>query len=228
MEAAAAPRPITARAKDWFMWRAGPAISKLGETLGVDALVYNPFLYYQFNELARRNAPGVIGVITAQFPQAQTFIDVGCGAGMFAAQLGRVGKSAMACEYSPHGRAYAAKNGVQARPFDLTTKPPTDITERFDVAYCFEIAEHMPPDLGLNLVDFLIEKGRTIVFTAAQPGQEGTGHINEQPREYWIERFVKAGATYDEAATKALSEAFAAAKVSHWFPDNVSVFRTEA
>lgn len=224
---ATAPKPITARARDWFLWRVGPGLSKVGERLGLNWLVYNPFLYHSFNELALRNAPGVIGAISGQFPKAQTYIDVGAGAGAFAAQVGRIGKTAVACEYSPHGRKYAAKAGVDIHAFDLTQSEPTDIPGRFDVAYCFEIAEHLPPEIGMALVRFLISKGRTIVFTAAQPGQEGTGHINEQPREYWIERFEGAGAKYDAAATAKLSKAFGEAGVSHWFHDNVSVFTTD-
>src|SRR5687768_1336483 len=105
-----ARKPLTAKATDWFLWRAGPGLSKLGEKLGLNWLVYNPLLYHSFNELALRNAPGVIGAITQRFPAAQRFIDVGAGAGAFAAQVARVGKSVVACEYSPHGRKYAKRH----------------------------------------------------------------------------------------------------------------------
>lgn len=222
----AARRSLPQRARNWFLWRAGPGLSKVGEKLGLNWLTYNPFLYYSFNELALRNAPGVLGAITAQFPKAQKFIDVGCGGGAFAAHAGRIGKTVQACEYSPHGRKYARRQGVDVHAFDLTQDTPTDITDHFDLAYCFEIAEHLTPDMGLNLVRFLVGKADTIVFTAAQPGQQGSGHINEQPKAYWIERFEAAGARYDEAAAQALSKAFAAAGVSSWFPNNVVVFHT--
>jgi SAM-dependent methyltransferase len=221
-----ARRPLPARAKDWFMWRVGPGLSKVGERLGLNWLVYNPLLYYSFNELAVRNAPGVIGAISERFPQAQSYIDVGAGGGAFAAEAGRLGKRVVACEYSPHGRKYARRHGVDVHEFDLSRPVPTDIPGRFDLAYCFEIAEHLTPEMGISLVEFLVAKGRVIVFTAAQPGQEGTGHINEQPREYWIERFESRGARYDADGSADLSKAFAAAKVSSWFEQNVSVFHT--
>jgi SAM-dependent methyltransferase len=224
----AAKRSIVDRGRDWFLWKAGPGLSKVGERLGLNWLVYNPLLYHSFNELALANAPGVLGAIAARFPKANSYIDVGCGAGAFAAQAMRMGKQVAACEYSPHGRKYARRNGVDAHPFDLTKPVPTDIQCRFDLAYCFEIAEHLPPDMGMRLVEFLVGKADVIVFTAAQPGQLGTGHINEQPKDYWIERFVSAGARHDPEASADLSRAFAAAKVSTWFENNALVFRTTA
>ena len=219
-------KPIGQRAKDWVMWRAGPALSRVGEKLGIDGLVYNPLLYYSFNELALQNAPGVMGAIAARFPEANSYLDVGAGGGAFAAQAGRMGKRVAACEYSPHGRSYARRQGVDIHAFDLTQPDPTDIQGRFDLAYCFEIAEHLTPEIGGRLVDFLVSRAPLIVFTAAQPGQQGSGHINEQPRSYWIERFRRAGAKLDAKASKDLSQAFAAAKASTWFERNVSVFRT--
>ena len=222
---AVARKPLQKRVKDFIMWRGGPALSRVGERLNLNWLTYNPLLYYSFNELALQNAPGVIGAISARFPEAQSYIDVGAGAGAFAAQAGRSGKSVAACEYSPHGRRYARKAGVDIHPFDLTQPEPTDIVGEFDLAYCFEIAEHLTPEIGEALVRFLVSRAPLIVFTAAQPGQEGSGHINEQPKAYWIEKFAKAGAHQDIESSEALSRDFAAAAVSSWFENNVIVFR---
>ena len=78
--------------------------------------------------------------------------------------------------------------------------------------------------MGLSLVQFLVAHAPLIVFSAAQPGQMGSGHINEQPKSYWIERFEAAGANYLEDASRGLSGAFARAGVSTWFERNVLVF----
>lgn len=217
-------RSLSARAKNWFLWRAGPGLSKVGEKLGLDWLVYNPLLYHSFNELAHRNAPSVLGAIAARFPEAQRYIDVGAGTGAFAAQAVKMGKTVVAIEYSPHGRAYARKQGVDVHPFDLARPTPTDVTGVFDLAYCFEIAEHLPPHLGDRLVDFLVERAPVIVFTAAHPGQMGSGHINEQPKSYWIDRFEARGAKFDNETSESLSREFSAAGVSTWFETNIAVF----
>src|SRR5688500_14865416 len=108
---AAAHKPLLSRVRDSFMWKAGPGLAKVGEKLGVNWLIYNPLLYFSFNELAKRNAPGVIGAIQAYLPEAKSYIDVGCGGGAFAAYAQSTGKAVIACEYSPHGRAYARRQG---------------------------------------------------------------------------------------------------------------------
>jgi 2-polyprenyl-3-methyl-5-hydroxy-6-metoxy-1,4-benzoquinol methylase len=220
------PKSLPRRMRDFVLWRGGPALSRLGERMGFDWLIYNPLLYHSFNELALRNAPGVIGAISSQFPQAQRYLDVGAGGGAFAARAAKIGKTVKACEYSPHGRKLASKQGVDIHAFDLTQDVPTDIPECFDLAYCFEIAEHLTPEIGDRLVTFLVEKAPIIVFTAAHPGQQGSGHINEQPKSYWIERFAAKGATHLPEPSEALSKAFAAARVSIWFEENVLVFQT--
>jgi hypothetical protein len=41
-------------------------------------------------------------------------------------------------------------------------------------------------------------------MSAAQPGQGGVGHFNEQPPEYWISKMASVGYTLDEALTQRL------------------------
>lgn len=62
-----------------------------------------------------------------------------------------------------------------------------------DLALCIETGEHLPVDRADYLVDLLTAIGRVILFSAAQPGQGGTGHINEQPREWWLAKFRERG-----------------------------------
>ena len=39
-------------------------------------------------------------------------------------------------------------------------------------------------------VDSLCRHGELIIFSAAVPGQGGERHVNEQPLEYWREKFA--------------------------------------
>lgn len=119
----------------------------------------------------------------------------------------------------------AAKQGVDCRPFDLNLTPAADLPKIFDVAYCFEVAEHLPAPLGERLVTFLASLAPVVVFSAAHPGQGGTGHINEQPKHYWIERFQHAGLTYQIAMTEQVAAGFESHKVpGDWLKANVLVF----
>jgi hypothetical protein len=116
--------------------------------------------------------------------------------------------------------------GVDARPFDLNETPAAQMPAAFDVAYSFEVAEHLPPALGDRLVSFLCETAPVVVITAARPGQGGTGHINEQPKSYWVDRFAGNGFAVNNRSTEAMLGAIAQRGVTaHWFLKNLLVYR---
>ena len=78
------------------------------------------------------------------FHDVQTVIDVGAGSGATAAQAARTGKRVQACEKSRAGRLFARMQGVHSVPFDLRDDPPAQVDGPVDLAYCFEVAEHLP------------------------------------------------------------------------------------
>ena len=65
--------------------------------------------------------------------------------------------------------------------------------EKYEVCMCIEVAEHIDPYNSKQLVKILTMTSDFIVFSAAPPGQAGTGHINCQEPEYWIDLFEKRG-----------------------------------
>lgn len=203
----------------------GRRLSLLGEKLKIDWLIYNPIHFMHFHEHALLNAPGVMRAFAQVFPEARRYLDVGAGSGAFSAQANRTGRVSIACEHNAKGRQLAQKQGVDCRPFDLMKDPPAKLDGPFDLAFCFEVAEHLPPDLGDRLVRFIAQCASLAVFTAAHPGQGGTGHINEQPKSYWIERFEKAGMRYSPELSQRLEAAFRAEKLpGTWLIENVCVF----
>lgn len=199
-----------------------------GARFDIPWLVYNPLVFRYYHRMAKMNAPGVMGAFAEVFPDARSYVDVGAGSGGYAAEGVRRGWHVVACEHARAGRAMARRQGVKAYRFDLERDPPSDLAGPFDVAYSFEVAEHVTPQLGDALVRYLARIAPTVVFTAARPGQGGIGHINEQPREYWIERFAAEGLAYDAEGTSAMHAGFLARGVGAWLADNLSLFRGEA
>ena len=118
----------------------------------------------------------------------------------------------------------ALRQGVDCRRFDLSLDPPCDVDGSFDVAYCFEVAEHLPAQFGDRLVEFITAKAANVVFTAAAPGQIGLGHINCQPKEYWIERFESSDFQYCDALTEYAVWNFRDQEVIYWLINNVMIF----
>lgn len=80
----------------------------------------------------------------------------------------------------------------------------------YDCVICLEVAEHVAPENSEQLIERIMQasgggykysNGR-ILFSAAPPGQGGCGHINEKPKEYWLELFAKYGRKPLESTTE--------------------------
>lgn len=119
----------------------------------------------------------------------QSVVDVGCGVGSWASVARELGAEATGVDgnYVPREMLLIDK----FIPHDLT-KPFTS-DEKFDLAMCIEVAEHLPPERADNLVGELCNLAPVVLFSAAIPGQGGTDHINEQWQDYWIDLFAKRG-----------------------------------
>src|SRR4051794_21634667 len=150
-------------------------VSEFGERRGSESLTYNPLLFAYYTYLARKNAPPMMRAISRVFPGAQRYVDVGAGAGAYAASAARRGRQVWACERSCWGRMAATHQGVRCVPFDIGSEPPADLFGGFDLAYSFELAEHLEAPDGDRLVEFISRQAPVTVFTAAHPGQGGTG-----------------------------------------------------
>jgi SAM-dependent methyltransferase len=68
-----------------------------------------------------------------------------------------------------------------------------DLERGFDLVQCLEVAEHVPGNSAATLIDSITCHGDLVLFSAAQPGQGGTQHVNEQPLEYWRDMFGARG-----------------------------------
>lgn len=79
-------------------------------------------------------------------------------------------------------------------------KSPIVFGKPFDLVWSYEVAEHIANEDNF-VASMATNAAKEIVMTAALPGQPGTGHVNCQPREHWIDRFEKEGFTYREDLT---------------------------
>lgn len=68
-----------------------------------------------------------------------------------------------------------------------------------ELVFSFEVAEHIPAMFRPALVDFLVNStGKWLVFSAARPGQGGTGHIDASmlTSEEWKRIFTEKGLVF--------------------------------
>lgn len=99
--------------------------------------------------------------------------------------------------------------------------PPYPELGPYDVATCFEVAEHAPEACADELVAWLTSLAPIVVFSAAVPGQGGEGHVNEQWPGYWAEKFAANGF----GGTGALRwSIWNDERVEWWYRQNLLVF----
>jgi SAM-dependent methyltransferase len=202
----------------------GAWIAKLGEQLGSERIIYNPWTFAIFHRAALDIAPTLVEAVRTHFPEARSVVDFGCGTGVYVNSFRRSGLDAVGFEYSDTARRWAReRSGVEIQPFDLRSFPGAGRT--FDLALSLEVAEHLEPQLALRLVDICCAHAPTVIFSAARPGQRGQGHINLQPKSYWIERFAERRYRLDHVRTRALQDHLRARLArGFWVADNLGTY----
>ena len=185
----------------------------------------------KFYELAQREgiamAKWLVPVLRRTFA-AHSMIDVGCGTGYYVREwdlhaIGLEG-SAWGIEHSLTPRR------VLRHDLRLPLHSNALVSLWKDLVLSFEVAEHIEREFADTYVDTLCALGNSVAITAATPGQGGTAHVNEQPHEYWEEKFVRRGFKFDTARHESLRAAIFAAEdrgdyVTPWLAPNIQVFR---
>lgn len=72
-------------------------------------------------------------------------------------------------------------------PINFETHEDSYVT--CDLAICLEVVEHISHGRAKLHISRLCQTSDMILFSGAVKGQGGTGHINEQSLEYWVNQF---------------------------------------
>ena len=187
----------------------------------IDA-IYNDRYFTVEEAWTEPTAGAVVDVIVKEFRPASV-ADVGCGTAVYLRHFKERGVSIQGYEGSTAAIDRAQVPATSIQRCDLTK--PLQVDRQYDLALCFEVAEHLPDAAADTLVGSMVSLAPVILFSAAQPGQGGVDHINEQPGSYWIAKYEAAGCRYDEPGTEKLRAAMTAADVAWWLKTNLMVFR---
>ena len=146
-------------------------------------------------------------------------LDLGCGTGRTLSYLRDNGIDAVGVEGSELAIS-RSRHPQHIVKHNLNRE--LNLHRQFDLVWCAEVVEHIHPRYEENLLQTLVNHSALIILTAAQPGQGGEGHFNEQPFDYWIAKFKARGYSYDEPTTLRLRA------IPEPYSDNVLVFRRVA
>ena len=122
---------------------------------------------------------------------ARSVVDVGCGSGAWSRACREVGVPEVVGVDSASVPDRFREHHTEFIEHDLAE--PLRLERQFGLAICVEVAEHVPPERAPGLVADLTVLAPVVLFSAAVPGQGGTGHLNEQWSEYWVALFEAEG-----------------------------------
>lgn len=164
----------------------------------------------------------------------KTMLDLGCGNGHLCKLAAKLGTLSVGVDIALEG--YRDNGLWKLARFDLAKRlefPSLWASldgavpdGRFDLVISWETGEHLPEAAADTYVDNIARHvGRWLVFTAAEPGQGGDGHINCQPHEWWREKLEAQGLEYLPIYTERLRETWLwSTGACSWYPRNVQVF----
>lgn len=175
--------------------------------------LYGPAFFAGRSHTVALSASVVVPVIVAHL-QPRSMLDLGCGEGEWVAAFIDAGVDATGVDIAapePQNR------------HDLTS--PLDLGRTFDLVLSIEVGEHLPEAAADTLVESSIRHSDFVVFSAATVGQEGVGHINCQPHEYWHSKFSDRGYVMSDPFRPLL---VGDDRVSSWYRNNLFMYERAA
>lgn len=180
---------------------------------------YSPEFFDYIEQGARRSASRLLPIIHQSLAPASV-LDVGCGRGLWLAVWSTLGvQDVLGLDGAYVDLARLAIPSAAFRSLDISQ--PFELGRKWALVQCLEVAEHIPPERSEALVQNLTRHADHVLFSAAEPGQGGHNHINEQTPEYWRELFRRHGFQAYDVVRPVLH---ADAAVEPWYRFNALLF----
>lgn len=132
-------------------------------------------------------------------------LELGAGLGLYADWVAKSGHKVVAVEPEPmHTTTYDFESNGNSWPRQLAVDLFTDegascaaALPKYEVVYSVESLEHMPIEMHSTVMDTIANiSGGFLVFSAAHPGQGGTGHVSERAPLEWQDEWAQRGFEY--------------------------------
>lgn len=137
-------------------------------------------------------AETVLPFVFSQFGIPHSVVDIGCGIGTWLTVAQKLGANTILGidgNFVNLDKLTISNDNFVAH--DL--HKPFIFEKKYNLALCLEVAEHLPKESAINLVETLTSASNILLFSAALPHQGGQNHINEQSFTYWFELFANFG-----------------------------------
>jgi SAM-dependent methyltransferase len=182
--------------------------------------------YQAFADVLYSDVLSQVALVPVEGGVTPRVFDVGCGCGLICARLHEHGYHVAGFDGSTYAIAGVPENiRDNFSVADIAYLSPR--ASRAEIVMCMEVAEHLPKRWADHLVNYIAISSRDIIVWSAAPvGQGGVDHTNEQPPEYWLEKFSKYALSPDKALTERLRKGMVAQKTIHSdYVDNFYILR---
>lgn len=152
---------------------------------------YDNNFYTERRKVTSSSAEKILNIVFNEC-KPESILDIGCATGIWLALAKEKGVNTILGidgDWVPQEHLEIKKNEFIQENIEHITKVKSLVKTKFDMSLCIEVAEHLTEGTAIQLVDLLTSSSEVVLFSAAIPGQGGTGHINEQLQSYWKNEF---------------------------------------
>ncbi|MCA3088359.1 MAG: methyltransferase domain-containing protein [Roseomonas sp.] len=158
-----------------------------------------------------RGPNGILGETLFRFFRPRSSVDVGCAVGHTVAKLRELGVKAFGVDVSDW--AVREANSPFVTRLDISR---SDLPERYDLVYCYDVLEHLPYDELAGAARRLwsaTTRDLLIVPAVYEHGEKSDPneptHLIFEPLNWWRDFMIRAvGMHFDEEATNRFCEEF--------------------
>lgn len=138
-----------------------------------------------------REWQNTIGSFWGTYLQIKSIIDFGCGNGYLLEGMFLRKVEILGYEINLEEAEFFIPKEIQPYIYKKSVIDKIKTAPR-EYSLCTEVAEHIPTQFSSILVENICSNTqKRVIFTAAPPGQKGTGHINCQHPQFWEDLFYK-------------------------------------
>lgn len=121
-------------------------------------------------------------------------LDAGCAKGFLVEALRDRGVDAYGIDLSEYAISEARRD---IKPHCRVASLTEPIQERFDLIVCIEVLEHIPEEIGRQVIANLCRSTNDILFSSTPDDFAEPTHVNVRPRSYWNALFAEQGFDLD-------------------------------
>ena len=180
--------------------------------------------YFQFVDQSTELSADVIAHSIVHAFHPSSVVDVGCGTGVLLDRLQTQGIQVKGLEYAQAALEFCQKKGLDVSKFDVENDQLPEIGKA-DLVVSMEVGQQLREASTDRYVELLCQIADLVIFSSGTPGSGDKFPRNEQPHQYWIEKFGQRDYVFEESLSLQWRREWHGQGTAPWFYRNLMIFR---